>query len=93
MTDTAQLLERARATVERVRELVEPVSRPLPVGEDLAQLLKRARATVERSRELVEAVRAARMQAASVRVEKAMEREEERFRQIARREIVPFPKG
>ena len=90
--DPAQLIERARAAVERVRELIDPASRPLST-EDPAQRLERARAMVERSRELVEAVRAARMGAASLRVEKAMERDEMRFRRMARGEVDPFPQG
>ena len=60
---------------------------------DPAQLIDRALAAVERSRELIAAVRTAWMQAASLRVEKAMERDEMRFRRMARGEVDPFPQG
>lgn len=58
---------------------------------DSAQLLERARAEIERSCELIEAVRAARMRTASLRIEKATEREEMRFWRLARRKVDPFP--
>ena len=91
--DPAQLIERARAAVERVRELIDPASRPLST-EDPAQRLERAAAAVARTKELIEAsraLRAARMGAASLRVEKAMERDEMRFRRMARGKVDPFP--
>ena len=89
--DPAQLIERVRAAIVRVQELAEPDSRSSPTGKDGARLLEKAQAAVAHTQNLIEAVRAARMRAASLRVEKATEREEMRFRRMARRKVDRFP--